>query len=77
VILHIDEGKIYTYGFGEYGALGLYGVMSVSIPSLVKSISNKKVIQIACGAFHTMALTCNNYLYLMHKCAQAEYSVYS
>jgi alpha-tubulin suppressor-like RCC1 family protein len=55
--LFLEDGKLYSYGNGEYGALGLGGVPSCYTPQLLKKISDKKIIQIACGEYHTMALT--------------------
>lgn len=52
-----DEGKVYSYGYGEYGALGHGGMIQTSIPKPITRLSNRQVIQLACGEFHTLALT--------------------
>ena len=52
-----DVGKLYSYGYGEYGALGQGGLCYTPIPKLLKSLSDKKVIQMACGEYHTLVLT--------------------
>ena len=57
LIVLTDSGKLYSWGFGEFGALGLSGVTLSAVPQLVKPLSNKVVVQIACGEYHTLALT--------------------
>jgi len=52
-----EAGAVYTWGFGEFGALGLGGATFSRIPKLVKTLSDKVVVQIACGEYHTLALT--------------------
>ena len=56
MIFLTEDGKLYSYGFGEYGVLGIGACLSYT-PQLVKSISNKRIIQVACGEFHTLALS--------------------
>ncbi|CAK72743.1 unnamed protein product (macronuclear) [Paramecium tetraurelia] len=50
-----DQGDIYSYGYGEYGALGHGGIIELSIPKKIIRIS--KVDTIACGEYHTLALS--------------------
>jgi hypothetical protein len=58
-----DEGKVYSYGYGEYGALGHGGMIQTNIPKLISRLSSRKVVQLACGEFHTLALTQEHDLY--------------
>jgi len=52
-----ETGHLYSWGYGEFGALGLSGPTVSRVPQLLKSLSNKVVTQIACGEYHTLALT--------------------
>lgn len=53
----LDQGKLYSYGYGEYGTLGLGGLCFSPVPKLIKSLSDRVIIQIACGESHSLALT--------------------
>ena len=44
-------------GKGNFGSLGLGGTIFAPSPRVIGKLSNKKVISIACGMFHTLALT--------------------
>ncbi|XP_065756467.1 X-linked retinitis pigmentosa GTPase regulator isoform X4 [Phocoena phocoena] len=52
------EGELYTFGEPEYGKLGLPEKLLINhkVPQLVPGIP-QKVIQVACGGGHTVALT--------------------
>ncbi|KAL4436169.1 hypothetical protein ABPG74_018153 [Tetrahymena malaccensis] len=52
-----EDGRIYTYGIGEYGSLGHGGILQLDIPKNILKLQEKKIIQVACGEFHTLALT--------------------
>jgi alpha-tubulin suppressor-like RCC1 family protein len=45
---------VYSYGYGEYGALGHGGIVELSIPKRVIRVNG--VDAIACGEYHTLAL---------------------
>ena len=52
------SGEIYTWGHNGYSQLGNGNTNQGLIPSLVTSgLQNKKVIQVACGSHHSLALT--------------------
>lgn len=55
--LQTEDGKIYTYGIGEYGSLGHGGVIHCEVPRIIQKLQHKRIIQIACGEFHSLALT--------------------
>ena len=68
-----DDGKVYTWGWDLNGQLGLAEKDAVvasgtatataatasneNVPRLVEALEGKRVIQIACGSYHTVALT--------------------
>eukprot|EP00164_Ancoracysta_twista_P008043 GFYU01011535.1.p1 GENE.GFYU01011535.1~~GFYU01011535.1.p1 ORF type:complete len:181 (+),score=41.60 GFYU01011535.1:261-803(+) len=57
-----DNGMLYTWGISTFGQLGLGDQKSRSAPTLVVFFQNLRkkagVIQIDCGAEHSVALTC-------------------
>lgn len=57
-------GRVYTFGHGYTGQLGLGNTKNFDRPKLVRSLANKTVVQIAAGWSHSMALTSQNNLYV-------------
>ena len=51
------EGELFTWGKGLFGQLGHANNQSISNPQLVSELSKVKVVQVACGWQHTIALT--------------------
>ena len=51
------DGCVYIKGTGLYGTSGKGGAVKCSKIELLKPLSEKKVIQIACGEYHTLAIT--------------------
>jgi len=51
------SGRVYTLGDGADGELGLGHRKPMKDISLVSSLSDRMVVQVCCGAGHTMALT--------------------
>eukprot|EP00033_Pygsuia_biforma_P002751 GCRY01003039.1.p1 GENE.GCRY01003039.1~~GCRY01003039.1.p1 ORF type:complete len:657 (+),score=188.21 GCRY01003039.1:119-2089(+) len=54
-----NGGRVYTWGEGADGALGLGDDDSRELPTLVESLQSKKIIDISCGMEH-MAAVCEN-----------------
>ena len=52
-----EEGTLHAVGKGNFGSLGLGGTIFASGPRLITKLSNKKIVSIACGMFHTLALS--------------------
>ena len=52
-----EDGKVYTWGEGKFGRLGGGNENHCHTPRLVESLIGKSIKQIACGGFHTAAIT--------------------
>lgn len=52
-----DEGRLLTWGLGENGRLGLGDLRSVSEPTELSFFNDKRIIHLACGLEHTVAVT--------------------
>ena len=53
----LEEHQIYSWGYNYYGQLGIGNTENKNIPQLISSLINKKIIDIKCGGFHTIALS--------------------
>lgn len=54
VCFSTEDGKVYSWGFGENGALG-HGVdASQEIPRWVEAFRGRNVVNIAAGVEHTL-----------------------
>ena len=67
-----ENGLVYTFGSGYYGELGHGGDENkrTSSPVEVQSLKGKHIIQVQCGASHTMALTSSGYVFTWGKSAE-------
>lgn len=52
-----EDGKLYTFGGGEHGQLGVGDKFNRLVPTLVQALEDSFVEQIACGWSHTVVLT--------------------
>ncbi|XP_047528623.1 probable E3 ubiquitin-protein ligase HERC4 isoform X1 [Vanessa atalanta] len=61
----LDEwGQVFSWGSDNFGQLGSnLGVYTQDQPKIIKFLATKNVIQIACGFYHSIALTNNGELY--------------
>jgi alpha-tubulin suppressor-like RCC1 family protein len=66
VIILVESGRVYTFGSSNFGQLGLGDTEQQMYPRPVESIEHQKVIEIACGAGHSMALTGEKWLQHSH-----------
>jgi hypothetical protein len=55
--IFLDNGKLYVWGSGSEGQLGL-GIAECELPSELKFRS--KVTSVACGYYHTAVITGNS-----------------
>ena len=53
----VENGDLYTWGSSMYGQTGHGSNQDESNPRLVESLTGKRMKNIACGAFHTVAVT--------------------
>ena len=61
------NGDLYTWGGGtsadNKGQCGLGHTNVVDQPEKVKYLTSKRIVKVACGGFHTLALTSENEIY--------------
>lgn len=72
ILILTVNGKVYSMGTGSRGELG-HGTMECEQqPKLVESLTPLTIIQVACGGWHSVALTNdgNVYLWGWNKCGQ-------
>lgn len=50
-------GQVYTWGKGDYFRLGHGSDQHVRKPTLVESLSDKKIVHVAVGALHCLCAT--------------------
>mgnify|MGYP000072881744 CR=1 FL=1 len=60
-----STGELLTFGFNGYGQLGTGNNENSYEPSLVYSLSGHRVVQVACGAFHTLVLSSTGEMFSM------------
>ncbi|KAK1945014.1 RCC1 and BTB domain-containing protein 2 [Phytophthora citrophthora] len=53
----LENGAVYTFGRNDYGQLGLGHKQHTARPTLVESLSRTRITQVACGCYHTLALS--------------------
>ncbi|CAN8239114.1 unnamed protein product [Cochlearia groenlandica] len=51
-----SSGQLFTFGDGSFGALGHGDRISSSVPRQVESLSELRVLKVACGVWHTAAV---------------------
>src|SRR5215813_1360112 len=52
-----EDGSVFSWGRGNYGQLGHGNISDFSVPTKISTLSN--VVSIACGCYHSMAITGN------------------
>jgi alpha-tubulin suppressor-like RCC1 family protein len=52
-------GRIYSWGSGQNGQLGLGSVKNCDFPVFIDFLQNEKIIDIVCGDSHALALAEN------------------
>lgn len=57
------DGRVWTWGRGKYGALGLDSLDNRLVPEQVKALQGSPVIAIAAGGNHSVALSAKRRVY--------------
>ncbi|XP_055446853.1 probable E3 ubiquitin-protein ligase HERC4 isoform X5 [Bubalus kerabau] len=53
-----DKGQVYAWGLDSDGQLGLLGSEEcIRVPRNIKSLSDVQIVQVACGYYHSLALS--------------------
>ena len=61
------DGRVYCWGRGKWGQLGLGHFMSSPFPALVAALEAEPAQQVCCGADHTLVLALNGGLYAFRR----------
>ena len=64
----LSPPTIWVWGHSRKGHLGIPGRNTIEEPCELESLKTKNVIQIACGEFHTCALTESGEVYIWGSC---------
>ena len=59
-----QERRVFSWGSGDYGVLGLGNEIGYNTPQLIKEIANEEIISICCGDFNSGAINTSGHLYL-------------
>ncbi|KAJ4951449.1 hypothetical protein NE237_028281 [Protea cynaroides] len=58
-----EDGKLYGWGWGRYGNLGLGDRNDRLVPQLVSAVDGQKMVLVACGWRHTISVSSSGGLY--------------
>ena len=59
VAVQQETSQLYSWGKNDSGQLGIGTFSQREItPSHVKDLKNQEVVQVTCGCYHTLCLTC-------------------
>ncbi|MFA4986437.1 MAG: hypothetical protein WC712_07635 [Candidatus Brocadiia bacterium] len=58
-----SDGKVYIWGYNQYGTLGLGNSSNKNTPQLVTALSSKTVIAVAAGCYFSLALCSDGAVY--------------
>lgn len=57
IVAITEEGYLLAWGGGQDGCLGHGHFANIRLPRMIKSLAHKRIVHVACGAKHTVALT--------------------
>ena len=68
-MLLLTDGSLYSWGHNGYCQLGNGCTTQMSIPqTIIANLANKRIIKVACGSHHSVALTSDGEVILMLFC---------
>jgi alpha-tubulin suppressor-like RCC1 family protein len=67
-----EDGVLYTWGFDDDGRLGHGASGHELAPRIVKALEGKRVRQVACGCWHSAALTEDGAVYTWGSCKSGQ-----
>lgn len=62
-VLLAEDGSVFAWGQGKWGQTGLAHTDNTCVPSRVAALQGRRVMQVAAGARHTLALAADNSLW--------------
>lgn len=62
-VLLAADGSVHTWGQGQWGQTGLSHTDNTCVPTRVAALQGRRVVQVAAGARHTLALAGDNSLW--------------
>jgi alpha-tubulin suppressor-like RCC1 family protein len=63
-IARTSDGKIYVWGYCDYGVLGFgFNDKKIYRPKLSENLTDLNIINMSCGAYHTLVLTSSGDIY--------------
>jgi E3 ubiquitin-protein ligase HERC4 len=57
------DGRVYSFGNNKYFQLGISEKQNMETPTEIECLRDKKIVQIASGGYHTLALTASGQVY--------------
>lgn len=66
------NGNVYTFGDNSEGQLGLSHVRSENEPKLISKLAGRQVVSIACGDYHSAAVTASGDVYCWGRGAEGQ-----
>eukprot|EP00743_Colponemidia_sp_Colp-15_P009532 GILK01010428.1.p1 GENE.GILK01010428.1~~GILK01010428.1.p1 ORF type:complete len:501 (-),score=40.01 GILK01010428.1:120-1583(-) len=67
-----ESGEVFTWGFDDDGRLGHGSPGRQLLPKRVDSLAGKKMVQIACGCWHSVALSHEGEVYAWGSCKSGQ-----
>jgi len=61
--VYLDNGALYTWGYGSNGRLGHGEEVDLLTPQIVEALKEEKIVHASCGGHHTAVTTANGLLY--------------
>ena len=63
VLVAVDDGRVFAWGRGEEGQLGLPHALGTDLPAEVKALTNRGIVLVSAGRAHSAAVTHDGGLY--------------